>query len=335
MSLRCTGIGAATPHGLAGGAALRATVRAGVRAPVDDDGAVRVSVAIMEEAEELCGPRGWRRMSVSSRLACTALTLAARDAGLDPTELAGPETALVVGTRFGCLSLFEEFHRALRDEGPRAVSPTVFTTGVLNAPTGHSSLEHQLQGPTHTLVGGEAVGLEALAIAAEILEAGGARRAFVVGVEEAAPLLLEGLRTGGAQPPSRVVSEGAVALLLDGAAAGGPELASVRLGRPGRRHGAESAHAALVAEALDDAGTDAPELVESWHVGLDGAEGAREAAASAGLPARHAVTPALGYAPACTSLAAAACAALAPAGVALATAAGGPATAGACVWRIR
>jgi 3-oxoacyl-(acyl-carrier-protein) synthase len=330
---RCLGIGAATPHGLAGGAALRATVRAGVLAPADDDGAVRVSVAVTEEAEEVCGARGWRRMSVSSRLACTALTLAARDAGLDPTELAGPETALVLSTRFGCLSLFESFHRALCDEGPRAVSPTVFTTGVLNAPTGHGSLEHKLRGPTHTLVGGEAAGFEALAIAAEILEAGGARHAFVVGVEEAAPLLLEGLAAGRARPAARVVGEGAVAILLEADATRGPELTAICLGRPGRAHGAEASHRALIDETLAAAGVVAGTLAESWRVGLGGADGGREAAACAGLPNLQAVAPALGYAPACASLAAVACAALAPAGAALATAQGGPASAGACVWR--
>jgi hypothetical protein len=324
VSLRCAGIGAVTPHGLLAGAALRAAAT-GPAWPADRP----ARVAEFDE-DAIGGARGWRRMAPVSRFALAACALALRDAGLAPEDVAGPDTALVLGTRYGSLTLFEDFHRA----GPRAVSPTVFTTGVLNAPTGHASLERRWEGPTHTVVGGGAPGFEALAVAAELLAAGAARRALVVGAEEWAPLLEVGRAAAGNGAHALPTAEGAVALCLTGEGGRGATLRSVRLGSPGHRHGAARAHAALVAEALAAAATPAPAVREAWRAGGIGAGDARERAACAGLPTPHAVAPALGYAPAVTSLASVACAALAPAGaVAVATAAGGTGATGVAVWR--
>ncbi|MHC5020345.1 MAG: beta-ketoacyl synthase N-terminal-like domain-containing protein [Planctomycetota bacterium] len=214
------------------------------------DGSVRRQPEEAIEDDLHATAKGWRRMSRASKLAYIACAHALADAsGLvgAPEEGEAAETALVVGSRYGCLSLFEEFHQALRDEGPKAVSPTVFTTGVLNAPVGHASLGQGLRGPCHTLVGGEAAGLEAIALAWELVASGAVRRAVAVGVEEAPAILIEALRAASALPAGREAGEGAAAIVLEARDVGGrARVDSVATGRCGRRHGSTEAHAELL-----------------------------------------------------------------------------------------
>ncbi|MCI0342804.1 MAG: hypothetical protein L0216_16960 [Planctomycetales bacterium] len=311
-SLVVTGIGALTPLGIGTGADLVAAARAARRPAADPDGALRVRAF---EPETIGEAKDWRRMSRSSILAVSASLLALRDAGAGSP---GDETAVVVGTRYGCLSLFEEFHRVFREQGPRAVSPTVFSTGVLNAPGGHLSVERGIRGPCHTIVGGEAVGLEALAVAANLLLAGAARRAVAVGVEEAPTLLLEGLRAARGR---RSPGEGAVALVLEaepsrvnaGVRGAYARLAAVALGRPGRGRAAGPAHAILAGTALARAGVSTWEVALAAVAGTPGALGAAEAHGLAGglpsRPTRLPLAPLLGDSAGCLSAATAAVAA--------------------------
>lgn len=311
-----TGIGAVTPLGLFDGAGLLAAIRAGRPAPADADGARRVA----EFDPETIGPaRDWRRMSRASMFTVAAGLLALREAGITEEKL-GEDTALVVGSRLGCLSLFEQFHGAWRDEGPRAVSPTVFSTGVLNAPAGHLAIERGIRGPCHSLVGGEAVGAEAVALAVELLASGTVRRAIAIGVEECPPLLVQALRVGRAAPPRGkfVPSEGAVAIVLEagtrpGAAGGrGARLAGVSLGGVPRGRAVDLEYATAIHAALGSAGIDARALVAVAATARGGAPGIREGRALGKLfpqAARHAIGPVLGDGPGIASAAAIACAA--------------------------
>ncbi len=306
------GIGSVTPLGIGTGADLLTAARAARRPAADPDGALRVPPF---EPEAIGEAKDWRRMSRSSVLAVSAAILSLRDAG---PEALGDETAVVVGTRYGCLSLFEDFHRVLREQGPRAVSPMVFATGVLNAPAGHLSVERAFRGPCHTLVGGEAVGLEALAVAADLLSAGAAPRVIAIGVEEAPPLLIEGLRAARGR---RSPAEGAVAIVLEAEpsswAGGGrgpyARLAAVALGRPGRGRTAGPAHAILAGSALAKAGVSTWEVALAAVAGTVGALGAAEARGLAGglpsRPTRLPLAPLLGDSAGCLSAATAAVAA--------------------------
>jgi hypothetical protein len=264
-------------------------------APAMGDGPVlRVDEAMLDDYPG-ADARGWRRMSLSSKLAYLAVAHA-RLAWDDAVADAGDQVGVVIGSRYGCLSLFEEFHRALRDEGPRAVSPTVFTTGVLNAPAGHASLGQGLRGPCHTLVGGEAAGLEAIALAWELIQSGSLKYAFAVGVEEAPPILIEALRAGSALSPARPVSEGAWCVLLaESALAETPVIGAVATGRCGRGHDSAARHAVLLRQA---AGGAIPAFVDL--PGLPGADGERERAAARiafGEDVTISASPLEGYAP--------------------------------------
>ena len=332
-----TGIGAVTPLGRHDGAGLLAAIRAGRPAPADADGARRVP----DFDPETVGPaRDWRRMSRASMFTVAAGLLALRDAGIADEKL-GEDTALVVGSRLGCLSLFEAFHGAWRDEGPRAVSPTVFSTGVLNAPAGHLAIERGIRGPCHSLVGGEAVGAEAVALAAELLAAGVVRRAIAIGVEECPPLLVQALRVGRAAPPRGkfVPSEGAVALVLEagsrpgGAEGRGVRLGGISLGDVPRGRAVDLEYATAIHAALGSAGVGSKALAAIAATARGGAPGIREDQALSKLfprAARHAIGPVLGDGPGLASAAAVACAAvLAREG--RPTLASAPAPSGACV----
>lgn len=293
--------------------------------PHNCEGSVRrVDSELVDDHPHANAP-GWRRMSLPSKLAYLAAATT-RVAWQDQVEAAGEEVGVVIGSRFGCLSLFEEFHKALRDEGPRAVSPTVFTTGVLNAPVGHASLGQGLRGPCHTIVGGEAAGMEAVALAWELIQSGALRYAIAVGVEEAPPILVEALRAGSGLSPKRAVTEGAWALLLTcDVQPGLPVIGALASERCGRGHDSAERHADLMRRIAGDA---VPARVDL--PGLPGADGDRERAAAKlafGEDIKIQSFSELGYAPGAVSACVAGFAAAHPAEAPIiATAAGGAGT---------
>lgn len=240
--------------------------------PPDADATNRQRWRDAIEDGPLATAKGWRRMSWSSKLAWHALQVAIASDSDHAEEIESTRTGMVIGSRYGSLSLFEAFHEVLRDEGPGAVSPTVFTTGVLNAPVGHASLGQGVQGPCHTLVGSEAAGLEAIALGWELIQSGSIDRVFAIGVEEAPPILREALTTAGALPRDRNVVEGATALTLEATERPGlAVIGALATGRCGRRHDAVDAHARL----LETVAGDSPPS-RAVIPGCSGADGDRE-----------------------------------------------------------
>src|SRR5262249_9816018 len=136
------------------------------------------------------------------------------------------------GTLFGSLGTVSGFDCRALTAGPAYVKPLDFANTVFNAAAGQTAIWHQLGGPNTTL-GGASAGLEAIAFAAQQLEAGRADVMLARGVEElCAESLLVFARAGvlcgsngsGARPipfaadrNGLALGEGAALVVLEGA----------------------------------------------------------------------------------------------------------------------
>lgn len=143
--------------------------------------------------------KGLAALSRSSLLASAAMALL--DGGpAGAGSAAGSEalkTALVVGTAYGHLESKFRFCEEAGKTGVQLVSPILFPNTILNALGGHTAILYGLRGPNSTLSSGRASGLEALRYGKELIEAGRADRAAVVGCDEVSTALLRGLEAKG------------------------------------------------------------------------------------------------------------------------------------------
>ena len=136
----------------------------------------------------------------------------------------GP-TAVVLGTRFGCLLVNECYHRGLLTKGHRLASPLLFGYTVPSAPAGELSIAAGLTGPNVTVMAGDASGGVAIARAAAWIRSGRVASAVAGGCDAQGPWLARELADAGVRDGDRPIpAEGASALVLeslDGARARG------------------------------------------------------------------------------------------------------------------
>lgn len=76
---------------------------------------------------------------------------------------------IVSGVTHGALEYSCLFHAGVVREGPPGASPALFSDSVLNATAGTLSLAFGIKGPSHSLIGGSPVGLQAIAFAAGLI----------------------------------------------------------------------------------------------------------------------------------------------------------------------
>jgi len=162
--------------------------------------------AVMSEPDD---QRALRRMARVSRYAISAIKMAIRDAGGDDIEPG--ETALIVALTHGALNYTCEYHSSIVDSSSVDISPLLFSESVLNAPAGNASIYFGINGPVHTIVGGNTVGLKAIGLAVHILSAGICSRVVVAASEEMNRLSLFCRSRLG----ESAISEGAAAIVVD------------------------------------------------------------------------------------------------------------------------
>lgn len=158
-----------------------------------------------------------RRSSNVSLFAATAALEALRDAEFEPAQ--GGKWALISAVSDGGVIYTRKFYDQLVREG--SGSPLLFPETVYNAPCSHIAALLGLDGITYTLVGDASVGLAALQLGAQLLEAGTADHCIVAGAEEADWILCEAYhqwRLAAVAPPGENGSSRG-ALIADGAAA--------------------------------------------------------------------------------------------------------------------
>lgn len=86
----------------------------------------------------------------------SALALAAASLALQNANLKAPFDAdfgLSVGTHFGCVETMRVFEEKLAQNGPRTVSPLIFSHSYFNSPAAITSIEWGLRGPHATFCG--------------------------------------------------------------------------------------------------------------------------------------------------------------------------------------
>lgn len=230
--MKITAWSAVSPYGLESDA-----FAAGVRArrttigPVDERfGAEPGSRACLVpdfDIRAVLGKKGTRDMNRVTALAVTAVgTVLGRTAG--PSEPAGPDTALVLGTTTGSVQSMTDFTRAsLTGDRPYDVEPGVIPNSVMNCAAAQCAIRHGIQGPNTTLAAGRAGGLLALVYARRLLRTGRARAVLCGGAEEysAARSWLEARSRDDAPA---LLGEGAALLRVEDACASAlPALATV------------------------------------------------------------------------------------------------------------
>lgn len=136
-------------------------------------------------------PMAARRLSLLSKHAVAAAAMARQDAGLegDSDQVGSPPTAVMVSHAHGPTSLVEGILDQYHELGPQAVSPTLFTESVANAPAAQVAIACRAHGSNNTVIQREAGPLIALAQGAAEIVLGRAGRVLVLAVDELTPLL--------------------------------------------------------------------------------------------------------------------------------------------------
>ena len=182
--------------------------------------------------------RAWPSATLGSALTIPVERIARADglvrlalsAVLALEESRGPlaGAGVIVGTVLATLETSAAFARRLREHGARAVAPRQFPYTSPNAVAGEISIAFGLTGPSFSVGGGWHAGLEALGVAAVLVEAGDVDRIVVVAVDDVGP---DSQAVAGGGVPS-----GAVATLVTS----NPTDACARVGAVSLRRGVNS-----------------------------------------------------------------------------------------------
>lgn len=210
--------------------------------------------------------RELRHKDRASRLALRAAEFALHDAGLtdadDAFTGAADATAVVVSTNLGNADSVCEAIDTIATAGVRGLSPLGLPQTSSNVIGGWVAIRYRLRGPNLTICNGVTSGLDALAWARNLIVAGRAEAAVVVGVEPANEVVTKAL---GEQS-----TDAAVALVLEPA-----DTAASRGARP-RATITGYARARNLAAALAFAGVTEEEPVGVWLTDEAGAASAGE-----------------------------------------------------------
>jgi 3-oxoacyl-(acyl-carrier-protein) synthase len=198
--------------------------------------------------EELVDPRTLRRLATLSRHALGAAALALRESGTlerwaregDQGAALRDATAVLLGTSYGPSAYHFEYYEKLFTNGIKDASPLLFSESVMNAAPGHVAIHWKLRGPSLALVGGEEVGLAAVADALDRIRLGESSAALAGGAEEYCDFVHAALATrrviaaergepfSGAEAGS-FLGEGAAFLFLEDPAPGAGDAATGNL----------------------------------------------------------------------------------------------------------
>ena len=186
-----TGLGMLTPLGLTVNESwdgLKAG-RSGA-APIDAFDTAAFSTRFSASVKGF-NPENWmpakeaRRLDPFIQLGMAAGIQAFQDSGLVVTEENAARIGCLVGAGIGGLGTIEANHDALRDSGPRKVSPFFVPGSIINMVSGNLSIQFGLRGPNLAIVtactsGAHSIGHAARIIAygdADVMVAGGAENA--------------------------------------------------------------------------------------------------------------------------------------------------------------
>ncbi len=184
-----TGIGLVTPFGLGHEITWQALI-AGRSAvgPIRRFDATGFATRIAAEvpAYDLAGFVEGREMKSLDRFvhfAMTATELGMRDSGLQISDELSERTCVYIGSGMGGLETLEKQHSALRDRGPRKISPYFVPAIIVNMASGLVSLRYNIRGPNLSHVSACATSSHAIGEALRAIEYGDVDVAIAGGSE--------------------------------------------------------------------------------------------------------------------------------------------------------
>jgi 3-oxoacyl-[acyl-carrier-protein] synthase II len=185
-----TGLGATTPVGGDVATTWESFVagRSGVRALAEDwavELPVRIAATAAVEPDQVLPRVQARRLDRSGQFAVIAGKEAWADAGLDDVEVDGDRLGVVCASGIGGITTLLSNYDALRDSGPRRVSPLAIPMLMPNSPAAYVGLEFGARAGVHTPVSACASGAEALSYGLDMIRYGRADVVIAGGTEAA------------------------------------------------------------------------------------------------------------------------------------------------------
>ena len=185
-----TGLGATTPVGGDVATTWESFVagRSGVRALTEDGAAelpVRIAARVAVEPDEMLPRVQARRLDRSGQFAVIAAKEAWSDAGLDGEQVDGDRLGVVCASGIGGVTTLLSNYDALRDSGPRRVSPLAIPMLMPNSPAAYVGMEFGARAGVHTPVSACASGAEALSYGLDMIRHGRADIVVAGGTEAA------------------------------------------------------------------------------------------------------------------------------------------------------
>jgi 3-oxoacyl-[acyl-carrier-protein] synthase II len=162
--------------------------RSGVRALTDEWAAempVKIAGRVAVEPTEVLERVKARRLDRSSQFALVAAMEAWRDAGLEDAELVKERVGVAMASGIGGVNTLLDNYDALKEKGPRRVSPLAVPMLMPNAPAANISLYVGARAAVNTPVSACASGNEAIALAVDQIRLGRADVVVAGGTEAA------------------------------------------------------------------------------------------------------------------------------------------------------
>ncbi len=234
-----TGLGAVTPLG--------STTETFWRGLIDGESGVRTVETFVKagfptqigaeclhfDPLEYIEARRLKRVDRCGQLAIAAAKMAAADSGIDFAKTDPVRTGVVLGSGIGGISTIEEQHLRLLNKGANRVSAFTIARLMINAASGHISMDHNVKGPVISVATACASSNNAVAEACNHIRRGEVDIAFTGGTEDALSLLgmsafcaMKAVSTRNDDPPAAsrpfdrdrdgfVMGEGAAVMILE------------------------------------------------------------------------------------------------------------------------
>lgn len=185
-----TGLGATSPLGGDVPSTWQAMLagQSGVRLLTDDwaaDQPVKIAGRVAVEPSEVLDRVKARRMDRSTQFAMIAAQEAWADAGLSESDVDPERLAVAVASGIGGVTTLLSNYDALKEKGPRRVSPLAVPMLMPNAPAANISLAFGARAAVHAPTSACASGNEAIAMALDLIRLGRADVVIAGGAEAA------------------------------------------------------------------------------------------------------------------------------------------------------
>ncbi|KEY91205.1 3-oxoacyl synthase 2 [Candidatus Photodesmus blepharus] len=126
-----------------------------------------------------------RKMDLFIQYGIVAGVQALCDSGLIITDKNASRIGVAIGSGIGGLGLIEAGYKALREKGPRKISPFFVPSTIINMISGYMSIMHGLRGPNIALSTACSTGLHNIGYAARMIAYGDADAIVAGGAEKA------------------------------------------------------------------------------------------------------------------------------------------------------